>query len=65
MLFKNEAVESVVAFPPNGMVVFTARQPTDLIILRDMKVTHYVADPIPGNKSKYWQSLLPLATLAE
>ena len=59
MFFKNEWLESVVAFPPNGLVVFTAKNPTDVIILRDWKVTTYIAEPVPGNKSKYYQALFP------
>ena len=57
MLIKNESVNAICAFPPDGMILSV--NPLDLIVTRDWKVTHYISDPDSGNDMKRWQAILP------
>ena len=57
MLFKNEYINSVCAFPPDGLLVSASG--TDLIVVRNWKVTTYIQDLNFGNDQKEWQAMLP------
>ena len=49
--------EGLCEFPPNGIILNNF--PTELIILRDWKVTNVISDPVSGNSRKCWLETLP------
>ena len=63
MLIKNERVESICAFAPDGLIL--SASPADLLVVRDYKVIHYVSDPDRGNIVKHWQAILPFFDIDE
>ena len=63
MLVEKEEIESICAYPPDGLIVSV--KPTDLILVRNWKVISYISDPAPGNIFKHYQSVLPFFNIDE
>lgn len=56
MLIRNECVDSVYEFKEDNLLVYVR---PDFLVIKDWQVIHEVADPVPNNTEKYWQSPLP------
>jgi len=63
MFIEEEKVNSICAFPPDGLLLSV--DPANFLVVRNWEVIHFIKDPVQGNRSKNWQTMVPFFDIDE